>query len=89
MRQGGKRGIWDEEGREKFRRGIGEKEREMEEEIEKMNERIKKVLEECGKGDKGRRRRKTRWWDKECIGRKKSETKVEKMEKRGRGERKV
>lgn len=60
----GKRGIWDKEGREKFRRGIGGKKREMGEEIEKMNERIKKVLEERRKGDKGRKRRKTGWWDK-------------------------
>lgn len=59
--EGGKRGIWNEEGREKFRRGIGGKEREMGEEIEKMNERIKKALEECGKGDKGRKRRKMGW----------------------------
>ncbi|XP_070157223.1 uncharacterized protein [Polyergus mexicanus] len=55
-KQKGRRGVWNEEGREKFRREIGEiniggEEGETEEEIEKMNERIKKVLEESEKGE--------------------------------------
>lgn len=75
-RQGGKRGIWDEEERKKFRReiggiDIGGNESEVGEEIEKMNEKIKKALEECGKGDNRRERRRQRWWDKECVGEKK------------------
>jgi len=41
------------------------------EEIEKMNEKIKKALEKCGKGDNRRGRRTQGWWDKECVGEKK------------------
>jgi len=69
-RQGSKRGIWNEKGREKFRKeiggtNIGGNEREVGEEVEKMNERIKKALEGYGKGDNKRERRRQGWWDKE------------------------
>lgn len=66
---GNGRGVWNQEGRERFRQKVGGLQgkgwAEMEETLKKA---LKETERELGK-EKGKR---TRWWDEEC-GRKKRE----------------
>lgn len=70
-----RRGRWDEEGCERFRKKIGRiemrKDEEVRTEIERMNGRIKEAMEESEKGEKEVGKSYWGWWDKECIEKKK------------------
>lgn len=64
-----RRGEWDEKGKEEFRKKVGileVGERDMQEEIEKMADRVRKILEEDEEGERREIRIKKGWWDKEC-----------------------
>lgn len=62
------RGVWDERGKENFKRELGSiewKEKEIERKIKRMTKRMRKVIrkeEESREGKKG----KNGWWDEEC-----------------------
>lgn len=67
------KGVWDERGREEFRKQLGrieEGEKGIQEEIEEIGKRIRKTMEGCeGKRGVERGNRKG-WWDEECKERK-------------------
>lgn len=76
-RGGGKkgRGIWNEEGKKKFKEKIeaweGKEEEGIEEEWVGMEGRIKEVLLEVEKEMEGGKMERSGWWDEECVKKKK------------------
>ncbi|KMQ88014.1 hypothetical protein RF55_12574 [Lasius niger] len=69
-----RRGTWDEEGRNEFRRGLGiirEEGKEIQQELEEMGGRIKKTLEVCEEQRGYGKRNRRGWWNEECRERKK------------------
>lgn len=64
-----RRGEWDEKGKEEFRKKVGileVGERDVQEEIEKMADRVRRILEEEEEGEERTIRIQKGWWDKEC-----------------------
>ncbi|XP_029176945.1 golgin subfamily A member 6-like protein 22 [Nylanderia fulva] len=84
-----RRGIWDEERRKKFKEKLGEikeEEREMQDEIESINKRIRKALE-MGVETSERKEKKSReWWNTDCAKMKKTMRKSLRKWRKGKGE---
>lgn len=69
-----KRGIWNEEGIERFKKKIGRfegMEEGVQDEIGRVTEKIRKTIEECEEGKRKERGSKKGWWDEECKEKKK------------------
>jgi len=69
-----RRGVWDEEGRASFRQELGEIGligKGIQEEVEALEDRIKKALEKGERERWGDRRVNKGWWDEECKKKKK------------------
>lgn len=66
------RGVWDEEGREKFRQILGEVKlgEEVQDEWEKLEKRVKRAVEGTERGREEEREKSGGWWDRECRERK-------------------
>lgn len=69
--KGGKcwKGVWDKEGMNAFRQKVGKVEirgRDLNENWEVIEEKIKRVIEEIKKKRKKRRKRRRGWWNEEC-----------------------
>ncbi|KMQ87041.1 hypothetical protein RF55_13795 [Lasius niger] len=82
-----RRGNWDEEGRNEFRKGlriIKEEGKEIQQKMEEIGDRIKKTLEVCKKQRGDGKRNRIGWWDDKCRERKKE---VRKEDGEGRGEK--
>ncbi|EZA51989.1 hypothetical protein X777_09448 [Ooceraea biroi] len=90
MGRKGKRGIWTDESRGKYKENL-EKikagEGTVEEEIEKMNERIKEAMVRKGEGEGEEKRR--GWWDEECIEEKKKVRRELRNWRKGRGDKRM
>lgn len=84
------RGIWDSQGRERFREKLGEvemEERGLEAEMKEMEGRIREALEEVKRERDGEGRRRRGWWDGECKEQKKEMRRKLREWRRGRCER--
>jgi len=70
-RKGGYRGTWNKEGCEEFRKRLGKVEyegKEIEVEMERMEEKIRGSLKEWERDRKGaKEERKKGWWDRDCA----------------------
>lgn len=87
-KNGNKRGVWNEAGKNKFKeviRGIGvegEGESSAEGGLKEGIKRIKKGVEECGKEEEARDKR--GWWDKECKEKKEKARNIMRKWKKGK-----
>lgn len=79
--RGWERGVWNQEGHERFRQKVGELQGKGWAEEEKVKKALKETELELGK-EKGKR---TGWWDEECRRKKKEVRRELRRWRRGRG----
>jgi len=63
------RGLWDEEGREKFKNNLGKIEQNGSVQcvVGEMTRRIREAMKKTESEREERRRRRGGWWDEECV----------------------